>query len=216
MSEIVTCARLAPEGSGGRSAQSWWIPRLPKGVPEARHHVQETMLAWGEPTDRVETATLIVTELVTNAVQHTTGRRIRCRLLRSAGGVRICVWNRGRRRIPAPSRPPMEATTVSDASHAPGGPRGPAGPHGPAVPHGPAARVAADSAEDVENMEDPDGPEGLDALKDLGAPEEPDDPENYPVDALCEDGRGLMLVDALATRWGTHAALASRLVWADI
>lgn len=74
MSEIVTCARLTPSGSGGRSAQSWWIPRLPRGVPVARHRVQEAMRGWGEPDERVETAALVVTELVANAVEHTAGR----------------------------------------------------------------------------------------------------------------------------------------------
>ncbi|WP_457659772.1 ATP-binding protein, partial [Streptomyces anulatus] len=63
------------------------------------------MRAWGEPAERIEAAALIVTELVTNAVQHTTTRKIRCRLLRSADGVRICVWNRGRARIPSPASP---------------------------------------------------------------------------------------------------------------
>ncbi|WP_435833895.1 ATP-binding protein [Streptomyces bacillaris] len=104
------------------------------------------MHAWGEPAERIEAAALIVTELVTNAVQHTSTRRIRCRLFRSADGVRICVWNRGRARIPAA-----------------------------------------------------DGPDGDDSL-----------------DCLAEDGRGLLLVDALAARWGTRAALAGRLVWADV
>ena len=37
------------------------------------------------------------------------------------------------------------------------------------------------------------------------------DPEELP-----EDGRGLLLVDALATRWGTNTGVAGRLVWADI
>ncbi|MFD5642731.1 ATP-binding protein, partial [Streptomyces anulatus] len=78
---------------------------MPGGVPEARHRVQEAMRAWGEPAERIEAAALIVTELVTNAVQHTTTRKIRCRLLRSADGVRICVWNRGRARIPSPASP---------------------------------------------------------------------------------------------------------------
>lgn len=36
------------------------------------------------------------------------------------------------------------------------------------------------------------------------------------LDHLAEDGRGLLLVDALAARWGTRAALAGRLVWADL
>ncbi|WP_239085369.1 ATP-binding protein, partial [Streptomyces halstedii] len=63
------------------------------------------MRRWGESGDRAETAALVVTELVANAVQHTTGRRIRCRLVRTADGLRVCVWNRGRARVPAPARP---------------------------------------------------------------------------------------------------------------
>nr|WP_097875336.1 MULTISPECIES: ATP-binding protein [unclassified Streptomyces] len=136
---------------------------MPGGVPEARHRVQEAMRAWGEPAERIEAAALIVTELVTNAVQHTSTRRIRCRLLRSTAGVRICVWNRGRARIPAPASP-------ADSAGLPVG--------------------EAPTAGDLE---------ADDAL-----------------DRLSEDGRGLLLVDALAARWGTRAALAGRLVWADL
>ncbi|MEU5286327.1 ATP-binding protein [Streptomyces sp. NPDC020755] len=136
---------------------------MPGGVPEARHRVQEAMRAWDEPADRIEAAALIVTELVTNAVQHTSTRRIRCRLLRSADGVRICVWNRGRARIPAPASP-------------------------------------ADSA-------------GLPAT---GSPATGGHADDDMLDHLAEDGRGLLLVDTLAARWGTRAALAGRLVWADV
>ncbi|NEB41313.1 ATP-binding protein [Streptomyces sp. SID14515] len=135
---------------------------MPGGVPEARHRVQEAMRAWGEPAERIEAAALIVTELVTNAVQHTSTRRIRCRLLRSTDGVRICVWNRGRARIPAPAAP-GDSTGL------------------------PVAGVPA-----------------------MGGPDDDS------LDCLSEDGRGLMLVDALAARWGTRAALAGRLVWADV
>ncbi|MFI1190623.1 ATP-binding protein [Streptomyces californicus] len=121
------------------------------------------MRAWDEPAERIEAAALIVTELVTNAVRHTSTRRIRCRVLRSAEGVRICVWNRGRARIPSPAAP-------ADSAGLPVG----------------EAPAAADL-------------EGDDAL-----------------DRLAEDGRGLLLVDALAVRWGTRAAPAGRLVWADL
>lgn len=121
------------------------------------------MRAWGEPAERIEAAALIVTELVTNAVQHTSTRRIRCRLLRSADGVRVCVWNRGRARIPAPASPGDSAGLPVAGVPATGGP----------------------------------------ADDDL-------------LDGLAEDGRGLLLVDALAARWGTRAALAGRLVWADV
>ncbi|MFH8439053.1 ATP-binding protein [Streptomyces sp. NPDC018007] len=121
------------------------------------------MRDWGEPADRVDAAALIMTELVANAVRHTSTRRIRCRLLRSAEGVRICVWNRGRARIPAPASP-------ADSAGLPVG-KAPA-----------AADLEADDA----------------------------------LDRLTEDGRGLLLVDALAARWGTRAALTGRLVWADL
>lgn len=40
--------------------------------------------------------------------------------------------------------------------------------------------------------------------------------DDDPLDGPAEDGRGLLLVDALAARWGTRAALAGRLVWADV
>ncbi|MEU4179111.1 ATP-binding protein [Streptomyces sp. NPDC026589] len=136
---------------------------MPGGVPEARHRVQEAMRAWGEPAERTEAAALIVTELVTNAVRHTNTRRIRCRLLRSADGVRICVWNRGRARIPAPASPGDSAGLPVTGSRATGGPA-----------------------------------------------------DDDTLDHLAEDGRGLLLVDALAARWGTRAALAGRLVWADV
>lgn len=197
MPEIDTCSLSAPEDLSGRSAQSWWIPRLAEAVPEARHRVQAAMRDWGEPADRVETAALVVTELVANAVQHTVSRRIRCRLLRSPGGVRICVWNRGRARVPAPTRP-MDTKAASHASHAPT-PRRPELSHTPGDgPHGPGMRDIAKR---------PDFPGALDRADSL---------DSIDIDSLAEDGRGLMLVDALATRWGTRTSLSSRLVWADI
>ncbi|WP_419723984.1 ATP-binding protein [Streptomyces pratensis] len=139
------------------------MPRSPEGAPEARHRVQEVMRAWGEPADRVDAAALIVTELVTNAVQHTSTRRIRCRVLRSGDGVRVCVWNRGRGRIPAPASPEASAGL---------------------------ARTPATQSD----------------ARDCGES----------LDCLAEDGRGLLLVDALAARWGSRAAVAGRLVWADL
>ncbi|MFJ8750201.1 ATP-binding protein [Streptomyces sp. NPDC102441] len=134
------------------------------------------MRGWGEPDERIETAALVVTELVTNAVEHTAGRRIRCRLLRTPGRVRICVWNRGRRHVPElpgpRSRQPSGAPTEE--------------PHGTDGP-GPVAFSATDGTDD-----------------------------GFSLASVSEDGRGLMLVDALATRWGTRTSVSGRLVWADI
>ncbi|WSI34995.1 ATP-binding protein [Streptomyces sp. NBC_01341] len=198
MSEIVTCARLAPEDTSGRSAHTWWIPRLPRGVPEARHRVQKAMRSWGEPDERIQTAALVVTELVTNAVQHTAGRRVRCRLLRSPGGVRICVWNRGRRSMTALPRP-RDPARISHVTRAPV-PRRP-------EPH----RVAGDRPHMVVGPVEGPGPVAFDAPDGTGGPD-----EGFDLASVAEDGRGLMLVDALATRWGTRSSLSGRLVWADL
>ncbi|MFI2781068.1 ATP-binding protein [Streptomyces sp. ALB3] len=152
------------------------MPRLPRGVPVARHRVQEAMRGWGEPDERVETAALVVTELVANAVEHTAGRRIRCRLLRTRGRVRICVWNRGRRHIPALP-----------------GPRDPE-PYG-----GPGSGAhRTDAPGPVASW----GPHGAG--------------DGFGLASVTEDGRGLMLVDALARRWGTRTSVSGRLVWADL
>ncbi|MFE9724884.1 ATP-binding protein [Streptomyces sp. NPDC005794] len=134
------------------------------------------MRGWGEPGERAETAALVMTELVTNAVEHTAGRRIRCRVLRTPGRVRVCVWNRGRRHapdLPGPRKPQLYGAPA-DGSH---------GTEGP----GPGAFGAPDGADD-----------------------------GFSLVSVAEDGRGLLLVDALATRWGTRTSVSGRLVWADI
>ncbi|MFF4244442.1 ATP-binding protein [Streptomyces sp. NPDC001822] len=174
------------------------MPRLPRGVPEARHRVQKTMRNWGEPDDRIETAALVVTELVTNAVQHTAGRRVRCRLLRSPGGVRICVWNRRRRHIAALPHPRNPAR-ISHATRAPV-PRRP-------EPH----RVAGDRPRPVVGPVEGPGPVAFTGPDGTGGPD-----GGFELASVAEDGRGLMLVDALATRWGTRSSLSGRLVWADL
>lgn len=52
------------------------LPSEPASVTAARRHVTETLLAWGmgEHADVLESVRLIVSELATNAVQHTFGR----------------------------------------------------------------------------------------------------------------------------------------------
>ncbi|MFE4693153.1 ATP-binding protein [Streptomyces sp. NPDC056749] len=134
------------------------------------------MRSWGEPDERVETAALVVTELVTNAVEHTAGRRIRCRLLRTSGRVRICVWNRGRRHVPELPGP-RDPGLHGDPAYGPNGSEGP-GPVALGGPHGTG--------------------------------------DGFSLASVAEDGRGLMLVDMLSTRWGTRTSVSGRLVWADV
>jgi anti-sigma regulatory factor (Ser/Thr protein kinase) len=49
--------------------QSWRLPATARSVPEARHHVVGALQEWGYD-GLVETARLLTSELVTNAVLH--------------------------------------------------------------------------------------------------------------------------------------------------
>ncbi|WP_329081248.1 ATP-binding protein [Streptomyces niveus] len=52
------------------------LPSVPASVPEARRYVARVLSEWGLPGDAetAETVRLIISELATNAVQHTFGR----------------------------------------------------------------------------------------------------------------------------------------------
>lgn len=52
------------------------LPSDPASVPEARRYVSELLVGWGLPAsaDTADSVRLIVSELVTNAVQHTRGQ----------------------------------------------------------------------------------------------------------------------------------------------
>ncbi|MEV0778673.1 ATP-binding protein [Streptomyces sp. NPDC050428] len=52
------------------------LPSDPASVPEARRYVARVLTEWGLPADAdtAETVRLIISELATNAVQHTFGR----------------------------------------------------------------------------------------------------------------------------------------------
>ncbi|MFC8829053.1 ATP-binding protein [Streptomyces sp. NPDC057137] len=52
------------------------LPSDPASVPEARRYVARVLAEWGLPGDEdtAETVRLIISELATNAVQHTFGR----------------------------------------------------------------------------------------------------------------------------------------------
>ncbi|MDT7588559.1 MAG: hypothetical protein QOE32_6109, partial [Pseudonocardiales bacterium] len=52
--------------------QTWemWFTPYPKVVFIARRQVGRTLTGWGVPEDAVDTAVLITSELVTNAIRH--------------------------------------------------------------------------------------------------------------------------------------------------
>ncbi|WP_267242574.1 ATP-binding protein [Streptomyces sp. PR69] len=118
------------------------LPARVECVARARTLTGERLGSWGIGGDVRDTALLIVSELVTNAVVHTGGALVACELLIHAQHLRITVQDQG---------------------------AAPTGPH--------VCRVSDE-----------------------------------------ERGRGLLLVEAVSSAWGTHAASAGagRVVWAEL
>lgn len=66
----------------------------PRSVPAARAELRAHLGRWGTAAEVADTAALVLTELLTNAVQHAgepRGRQIETRFRRGAAGVRIEV-----------------------------------------------------------------------------------------------------------------------------
>ncbi|GGV35917.1 hypothetical protein GCM10010277_22030 [Streptomyces longisporoflavus] len=79
-------ARL--NGVAQEDVASWRLALDPSEVSRARDLVRGRLITWSRE-DRSETAELLVSELVTNAVRHSRGRRVELRLVRS-GPTLIC------------------------------------------------------------------------------------------------------------------------------
>ncbi len=133
MTVSTTPTAAAPPGDGKI------LPSVPESARAARHLVSLTLRAWGL-NDLVEVATLIVSELVANSIDHTP-----CRLLRVG--------------VSRPS-PCVVRVGVADRSR---------------------------------------------VLPEVGTPA-----------ADIEQGRGLVLIDALSWRWGSDCHGWGKLVWADL
>ncbi|MFE5794360.1 ATP-binding protein [Streptomyces sp. NPDC056503] len=71
------------------------LPARTESVSRARHLTEERLLLWGRGTEIRDTAALVVSELVTNAVLHTASSRIVCELRQGADSVRIAVRDEG-------------------------------------------------------------------------------------------------------------------------
>ncbi|WP_107460988.1 ATP-binding protein [Streptomyces sp. MA5143a] len=82
------------------------LPAVPASAGEARRTVRELLEEWGVTPDLREDALLITSELVTNALTHTTSEWIVCRLHLTGQRLRIEVedQNRGHAQ-PARRRP---------------------------------------------------------------------------------------------------------------
>ncbi|AXK31381.1 GAF domain-containing protein [Streptomyces armeniacus] len=75
-------ARL--NGIGQEDVAAWTLDAQPGEVRTARAEVRARLTAWALPHEAVETAELLVSELVTNAVRHAGGDRVGLRLVRTA------------------------------------------------------------------------------------------------------------------------------------
>ncbi|MFI0977134.1 ATP-binding protein [Streptomyces sp. NPDC021093] len=71
------------------------LPACPESVAHARHLTAARLTVWGLGADVGDTAALVVSELVTNAVIHTGSDRVRCELADGDGRLRISVRDEG-------------------------------------------------------------------------------------------------------------------------
>ncbi|MEV6399458.1 ATP-binding protein [Streptomyces sp. NPDC051907] len=140
--DALTSQLLAPCSATDPNRYGFELPARVEFVSRAREMAAARLGDWGVGGEVHDTAMLIVSELVTNAVVHTDGQLVSCELLGEVDRLRI---------------------TVQDQGSAPTGPR------------------VCRGAEE-------------------------------------ERGRGLLLVEAVSSAWGTHdcASGLGRVVWAEL
>ncbi|WP_229916527.1 ATP-binding protein [Streptomyces hydrogenans] len=71
------------------------LPARTESVGRARRLTEERLVLWGRGPEIRDTAALVVSELVTNAVLHTASSRIVCELRQGADALRIAVRDEG-------------------------------------------------------------------------------------------------------------------------
>ncbi|WP_053757630.1 ATP-binding protein [Streptomyces sp. AS58] len=93
-----------PLASGDlRRPHTFVLPAAPESVAAARASVRATLSAWHIDIDVVDSALVVLSELVTNAVTHSASERIVCRLHGTADRLRIEVEDQSRgASLPAP------------------------------------------------------------------------------------------------------------------
>lgn len=80
------------------------LPALSASVADARGRIRARLREWGAGAELREDASLVVTELFTNAVRHTDSEKITCVVYDSGSVVRVEVTDQGRGTgVPAPA-----------------------------------------------------------------------------------------------------------------
>ncbi|MGK5533536.1 ATP-binding protein [Streptomyces sp. URMC 129] len=81
------------------------LPAADTSAAEARRRIRRQLAAWRTPHETSDTAQLVMSELVTNALRHTASRTVGCELRLLGGLVRVAVASDG----PGPQEPPSPA-----------------------------------------------------------------------------------------------------------
>lgn len=88
--------RLASGSRAPRETRAFDLPVAPASVRTARSGVRELLLARGVGDEACDNAVVVTSELVTNALTHSAGDRIVCRLHLSADVIRVEVEDQAR------------------------------------------------------------------------------------------------------------------------
>jgi anti-sigma regulatory factor (Ser/Thr protein kinase) len=100
---------MAPTRPTELQSRRVWLAAGTAAVPEARGHVRAAIRSWDVPVDQ-ETAVLLTSELVTNAVRHELGRAVMLVIACDRGQLRVDVHDTSRS-WPAPADVPADAET---------------------------------------------------------------------------------------------------------
>ena len=98
---------MAPTRTAGLTGRRVRLAAGPAAAGQARRHVRAAITTWDIPVDP-DTAALLTSELVTNAIRHETGPAITLAISCPPGQLRIDVHDTARA-MPAPADAPPDA-----------------------------------------------------------------------------------------------------------
>jgi anti-sigma regulatory factor (Ser/Thr protein kinase) len=93
--DALTTQLLDPLSGTDHNRYGFEFPARVEFVSSARRLARARLNSWGIGGDVHDTAMLVVSELVTNAVVHTDGHRVGCEILNSVRQLRITVRDQG-------------------------------------------------------------------------------------------------------------------------
>ena len=107
---------LTPTAAAVPESRAYVFDRDRRTAALARHQVRADLTDWNVPEERIESAVQVVSEIATNAVEHTQSMRIRLEVERHPEEIRIAVRDSG----PRPQAP-LDTYLTAPADLAEGG-----------------------------------------------------------------------------------------------